>query len=47
VLESVALEDDARAVAKAWELLWLKLTHCFDVRQGELVHVVNLARRQA
>ncbi len=42
VFEGVALEDDARAVAVAGELLWLELAHRLDVGQSELVHVVNL-----
>jgi hypothetical protein len=45
VLEGIALEYDARAVAKAGELFWLELAHGLNVGQGELVHVVNLVER--
>ncbi len=43
MLEGVALEDDARAVAVAGEFLGLELAHRLYVGQRELVHVVNLA----
>ena len=47
VLEAVALEDNARAIAVAGELRGLKLAHRLDVGQRKLVHIINLIQTES